>query len=287
MLFQERLRKYREAAGYESAKDFAMELGIPYSSYMAYENKKREPKYDVLMEIADKLGITIDDLLGYVPHNNASRIFNQYRAIGASVSKSITDKGFIVQVRDNRYWIKSEVDLAIVYDSAMKDEALIKDVKRMKAIALEMALFKYRKVGVKEVRIKKHSTDSFAGEIKFSSPIGWKDFSADIVYIEDNNTCLSIYVDSLGHAFPDEIIHLLKDDIAFYVAKQLEKYYDQLPDTNSLTANSLVVFADELHAYGMTEDENGLTEDEKAKLIAELHSSKEAETNEPHPNKKE
>ena len=286
MLFQERLRKYREAAGYESAKDFAMELGIPYSSYMAYENKKREPKYDVLMEIADKLGITIDDLLGYVPHNNTSRIFNQYCAIGASVSKSLKDNGFIVRIGRNRYWVESETDLTIVYDKAMKDEELIKGIKNLKAIALEKTLFEYRNVGVKEVRIKKHSTDSFAGEIKFSSPIGWKDFSADIVYIEDNNTCLSIYVDSLGHAFPDEIIHLLKDDIAFYVAKQLEKYYDQLPDTNSLTANSLVVFADELHAYGITEDENGLTEDEKAKLIAELYTSKEAETNEPHPDKK-
>lgn len=143
MLFQERLRKYREAAGYESAKDFAMELGIPYSSYMAYENKKREPKYNVLMEIADKLGVTIDELLGYVPQNNANRIINQYRAIGASVSKNIIGKGFIVQIGPNRYRIESEEDLAFVYDKAMGEEMLIKCIKPIKITFLEMELCKY------------------------------------------------------------------------------------------------------------------------------------------------
>lgn len=142
-LFQERLRKYREAAGYESAKDFAMELGIPYSSYMAYENKKREPKYNVLMEIADKLGVPIDELLGYVPQNNANRIINQYRAIGASVSKNTIGKGFIVQVGPNRYRIESEEDLAFVYDKAMGEEMLIKCIKPIKITFLEMELCKY------------------------------------------------------------------------------------------------------------------------------------------------
>lgn len=142
-LFQERLRKYREAAGYESAKDFAMELGIPYSSYMAYENKKREPKYDVLMEIADKLGVTIDELLGYVPQNNANRIFNQYRDIGASVSKNTIGKGFIVQIGPNRYRIESEEDLAFVYDKAMGEETLVNLTKQLQITFLEMELCKY------------------------------------------------------------------------------------------------------------------------------------------------
>ena len=250
------------------------------AAYGAYELGKREPKFDKLCEIADLLHTSIDDLLGYVPQNNANRIFNQYRAIGASVSKSITDKGFIVQVKDNRYWIESEADLAIVYDRAMKDEALIKDVKRIKAIALEMALFKYRKVGVKSVRIMEHSADhSFAGEIEFSSPIGKKEFNGDIFVTEDD-VCLSICVDSLGYAFPDEIVNLLKDDIAFYVAEKLKPYYSELADTTVATANSIVNFVDELH------DDEGMTEDEDARLLTELYASKEADTNEPHPDKK-
>ena len=158
MDFKDNLKKVRELSGLTRV-EIAKQLNMTHAAYGANELGKREPKFDKLCEIADLLHTSIDDLLGYVPQNNANRIFNQYRAIGASVSKSITDKGFIVQVKDNRYWIESEADLAIVYDRAMKDEALIKDVKRMKAIALEMALFKYRKVGVELVRITKHSAD--------------------------------------------------------------------------------------------------------------------------------
>lgn len=279
MDFKDNLKKVRELSGLTRV-EIAKQLNMTPAAYGAYELGKREPKFDKLCEIADLLHTSIDDLLGYVPQNNANRIFNQYRAIGASVSKSITDKGFIVQVKDNRYWIESEADLAIVYDRAMKDEALIKDVKRMKAIALEMALFKYRKVGVESVRIMGHSADySFAGEIEFSSPIGKKGFNGDIFVTEDD-VCLSIYVDSLGYAFPDEIVNLLKDDIAFYVAEKLKPYYSELADTTVATANSIVNFVDELH------DEDCMTDDEDARLLTELYASKEADTNEPHPDKK-
>lgn len=279
MDFKDNLKKVRELSGLTRV-EIAKQLNMTPAAYGAYELGKREPKFDKLCEIADLLHTSIDDLLGYVPQNNANRIFNQYRAIGASVSKSITDKGFIVRVGHNRYWIESEADLAIVYDRAMKDEALIKDVKRMKAIALEMALFKYRKVGVKSVRIMEHSADySFAGEIEFSSPIGKKEFNGDIFVTEDD-VCLSICVDSLGYAFPDEIVNLLKDDIAFYVAEKLKPYYSELADTTVATANSIVNFVDELH------DDEGMTEDEDARLLTELYASKEADTNEPHPDKK-
>lgn len=279
MDFKDNLKKVRELSGLTRV-EIAKQLNMTPAAYGAYELGKREPKFDKLCEIADLLHTSIDDLLGYVPQNNANRIFNQYRAIGASVSKSITDKGFIVQVKDNRYWIESEADLAIVYDRAMKDEALIKDVKRMKAIALEMALFKYRKVGVELVRITKHSADySFAGEIEFSSSIGKKGFNGDI-FITEDDVCLSICVDSLGYAFPDEIVNLLKDDIAFYVAEKLKPYYSELADTTVATANSIVNFVDELH------DEDCMTDDEDARLLTELYASKEADTNEPHPDKK-
>lgn len=279
MDFKDNLKKIRELSGFTRV-EMANQLNMTPAAYGAYELGKREPKFTKLCEIAEILHTSIDELLGYVPQNNANRIFNQYRDIGASVSKSITDKGFIVRVGHNRYWIESEADLAIVYDKAMKDEALIKDVKRMKAIALEMALFKYRKVGVKSVRIMEHSADySFAGEIEFSSPIGKKGFNGDIFVTEDD-MCLSIYVDSLGYAFPDEIVNLLKDDIAFYVAEKLKPYYSELADTTVATANSIVNFVDELH------DEEGMTEDEDARLLTELYASKEADTNEPHPDKK-
>lgn len=44
MSFQENLKSYREKAGYKSAKKFARALNIPYTTYYAYENTRREPK---------------------------------------------------------------------------------------------------------------------------------------------------------------------------------------------------------------------------------------------------
>lgn len=64
MSFQENLKYYREKSGYKTAKDFADVLNIPYTSYIAYENKGREPKYEMLCKIADLLEVSTDDLLG-------------------------------------------------------------------------------------------------------------------------------------------------------------------------------------------------------------------------------
>ena len=64
MSFQENLRYYREKAGYKQAKDFAEALNIPYSTYVGYEVRNREPKYETLCKIADVLQVSTDDLLG-------------------------------------------------------------------------------------------------------------------------------------------------------------------------------------------------------------------------------
>lgn len=61
---QENLKFYREKAGYKTAKEFSNALGIPYNTYTAYENQKREPKLDMLLKIADLLRVSLDDLLG-------------------------------------------------------------------------------------------------------------------------------------------------------------------------------------------------------------------------------
>lgn len=69
MDFSERLKYYREKAGYKTGKEFAKALNMSYPSYMAYENKGREPKYSVLIEISEKLNVTIDELLGATKTN--------------------------------------------------------------------------------------------------------------------------------------------------------------------------------------------------------------------------
>ena len=68
MNFQDKLRQYREQAGYKQAKDFAEKIGIPYTTYLGYENQGREPKYELLCKIATALNCTTDELLGREKH---------------------------------------------------------------------------------------------------------------------------------------------------------------------------------------------------------------------------
>lgn len=82
------LAKYREQAGIKSAKDFAKQLGIPYTSYKNYEdpNKQAWPKEEMLKKIAQALNVTIDTLLDYSAdnapgHKRAKRIAKMFGAV--------------------------------------------------------------------------------------------------------------------------------------------------------------------------------------------------------------
>lgn len=66
MSFQDNLRQYRERTGI-SAKDFAAQLGLKYTTYAGYENQGKEPKYDTLCKIASALHVSVDELMGYQP----------------------------------------------------------------------------------------------------------------------------------------------------------------------------------------------------------------------------
>ncbi len=74
--FSKNLKKARINAGYKTARDFAKVLSISYDAYITYENKGREPRYDVLVEIAKKLQVTPNDLLGVPLSEECERNFN-------------------------------------------------------------------------------------------------------------------------------------------------------------------------------------------------------------------
>lgn len=76
MQFQENLKYYREKAGYKTAKDFSKALKISYTTYFAYENQGREPKYEILCKIANLLNVSLDDLVGRTPTNEDEQLKN-------------------------------------------------------------------------------------------------------------------------------------------------------------------------------------------------------------------
>lgn len=68
------LKKARLFRGFDSMKDFANYLGIPYTTYVNYEKGEREPNSNIIEDICNKLGISVDYLLGRV--NEPTAIYN-------------------------------------------------------------------------------------------------------------------------------------------------------------------------------------------------------------------
>ncbi len=60
-----RLGELREAAGYYDRRAFAESIGLKHKTYNNYEYGTANPPYRVLWAMADKLGVTIDELVGH------------------------------------------------------------------------------------------------------------------------------------------------------------------------------------------------------------------------------
>lgn len=68
-MFGEILNKTRKSQGI-TAQEMADYLSVNLRSYRAYESNDREPSFDMLVKIADKLNVTTDYLLGRAPSEN-------------------------------------------------------------------------------------------------------------------------------------------------------------------------------------------------------------------------
>ena len=78
------LRFYREKAGFSTAKAFAAAIGMNYATYIAYENRDRQPPAKTLLRIAEALSVPITVLLGY-PETERYDDFKRF-VIGAGYS---------------------------------------------------------------------------------------------------------------------------------------------------------------------------------------------------------
>lgn len=61
--FNNNLKHYREIYGF-TQKSLADKLGITIRAYQRYESGEREPKLDVLINIANIFHISLDELVG-------------------------------------------------------------------------------------------------------------------------------------------------------------------------------------------------------------------------------
>ena len=64
MSFGESFTRIRKEKGV-SRKDFAEQLGIPYTTLRNYEKDQREPGHKLLIKMATLLSVSVDELIGH------------------------------------------------------------------------------------------------------------------------------------------------------------------------------------------------------------------------------
>ena len=156
MSFQENLKKYREQAGFKQAKEFAQFLDIPYTSYMAYENKGSFPNEKTLLKIANALHVSTDDLLGRAEMGDdelqkAKAFFSNCgyvvvpSVIGAphiesSIGYAICDPA----IADSYlFLIRNDADLIQVFHAAIDSTNYKEEIKKAQKNALKDELLRY------------------------------------------------------------------------------------------------------------------------------------------------
>lgn len=112
MIFKDKLRYYREKRGY-SSDELANLLGIPYTTFKGYENAGREPKYNILIKIADVLNVSTDDLLGRTTNILGAKDTDLLKNKIVDIFKHSNDKYFSISSINSGYitfTIKDDTD---------------------------------------------------------------------------------------------------------------------------------------------------------------------------------
>lgn len=92
-MFKDRLKNLRIERGY-NMKETARLLGIPYTTYVGYEKNEREPNSEILIQLADFFGVTVDYLVGRSDDIDQT-IFDCYENISPVTLKSFPMLGEI------------------------------------------------------------------------------------------------------------------------------------------------------------------------------------------------
>ena len=90
MTFAERLRKYREKAGY-SQKALSEKIGLTPNAYNKIETRGTQPGPELLLKIAYVLGCSVNELVGYEEPYTEVDIFNTLASWGIKIEKSESD----------------------------------------------------------------------------------------------------------------------------------------------------------------------------------------------------
>ena len=130
MDFKDRLRYYREQRGY-SSDELAKLLDIPYTTLKGYENAGREPKYNILIKIADILNVSLDDLVGRTPADEDERLKKTINDLLVLVNKKLGIDYKAIKINDTNI-IFANLSSEDKFEFAINKNELISIINDMK-----------------------------------------------------------------------------------------------------------------------------------------------------------
>ena len=130
MDFKDRLRYYREQRGY-SSDELAKLLDIPYTTLKGYENAGREPKYNILIKIADILNVSLDDLVGRTPADEDERLKKTINDLLVLVNKKLGIDYKAIKINDTNI-VFANLSSEDKFEFAINKNELISIINDMK-----------------------------------------------------------------------------------------------------------------------------------------------------------
>ena len=137
--FAANLRKYREAAGYTSARQFAREHGLKEATYAGYEGGIRRPTPDMVAQLARMLDVSTDYLLGTKElHREKTKFMERL------LRHALDDNEFIEQITDDHIAIRHADSLDPLFLPRRECEDIIQQASDAMKANLRMMISRAR-----------------------------------------------------------------------------------------------------------------------------------------------
>lgn len=135
-MFSENLKKYRLNQKLSKA-ELARKLNLQYTTYDNYERGTGEPKLNKLIEIANILNVSLDDLLGRTPANEDEKLLNLLDDILLLDKKkcitidSYTKEHIYFYIGTNFKYGKIEINKKRIIDCINKSKQISKEIEQI------------------------------------------------------------------------------------------------------------------------------------------------------------
>ena len=156
--FSDNLKKLREQKTLSQSK-LAAHLNIPVSSYANWENGK-EPKYEMLIRLAEFFNVSVDELIGAKGISEAAQLQRDFEKVKTYFEKA----GFTVETRDTKrkdstvinYIDITNPDLSLILHKEFFTE-IVTDIIAISEQAKDQTIINQMKLFMKQNGVKKHS----------------------------------------------------------------------------------------------------------------------------------